>query len=603
MDDKREERQKESIDEILSDLNGLLNKMPAILEGIKLSDVRPVDFISPQMPEPAADLDIRPEIVSEPAPGSVCESDSGKLQELSVANGIEKQQLTEEDIVYSAGTPEDRLNPGAVIEEEKSKLVLQSLGEYMFSRSDQPDPEMTEHRATLPEPAVSPIEPLGLTPGPVTPEIDPEASCQIPGDMELKRQLSDVENIPIFNFKTLKKDEAAIENAFKPDPEKEEDEKASVVFESTRDFGVPDIDTLIGLLQKEALPVEKPGADVEFENEGNVNVDAVGSAEGYEKQVEPVSAAASADDVLIQPEPVLERIGSALAVQEAEPQSATGPDSGNIVIAPDVVSADEKGGTMNNKEENLGKDEPSKPAEAAEIILPVQTEPVKQESAVPETGAAGAEPRLERSSPSQFTLKANEPAPDKPGSVIERNPVFNSHSPAAAPGDNDKTIVFSPAPARPEEAKTVIYEAAAGSVAASGEDADLVPLAERPVPDGIPTERVRTIAFIYAQEDSALCAEVLKELDSICLKSPSKPMFIKRGFVLVCAPGVSGNVYMQKVADAGAAGLICMGNIPQENIYEMENVFTAGGVFFRHLPRAAFTHSAALDIVTELILK
>ncbi len=597
MDDKREERQKESIDEILSDLNGLLNKMPAILEGIKLSDVRPVDFISPQMPEPAADLDIRPEIVSEPAPDSACESDSGKLQELSVANGIEKQQLTEEDIVYSAGTPEDRLIPGAVIEEEKSKLVPQSPGEYMFSRSDQPDPEMTERRDTLSEPPVSPNDPLGLTPGPVTPEIEPEASCQIPGDMELKRQLSDIENIPIFNFKTLKEDEAAIENAFKPDPEKEEDEKASVVFESTRDFGVPDIDTLIGLLQKEALPVEQPGADAGFKNEG------VGSTGGPERQGEPVFAAASADDVLIQPEPVLERIGSALAVQEAEPQSATGPDSGNIVIAPGVVSADEKGGTMNNKEENLGKYESSKPAEAAEIILPVRTEPVKQEPAVPETGAAGAEPRLERSSPSQFTLKANEPAPDKPGLVIERNPVFNSHAPAAAPVDNDKTIVFSPAPARPEEAKTVVYEAAAGSGVTSGGDADLVPLAERPVPDGIPAERVRTIAFIYAQEDASLCAEMLKELDSICLKSPSKPMFIKRGFVLVCAPGVSGNVYMQKVADAGAAGLICIGNIPQENIYEMENVFTAGGVFFRHFPREAFTHSVALDLVTELILK
>jgi len=602
MDDKREERRKESIDEILSDLNGLLNKMPAILEGIKLSDVKPVDFLSPQMPEPVADLDIRPEILSEPAPGSACESDSGKLQDLSIAAGIEERPLTEGDIIYNSGISEERRTPGIVIEEEKNKLVTQSLGEYMFSRNDQPEPEIPECRATPPEPIIYP-EPLGLNSSPVLPEIEHEVSCQIPDGAELKSRLADVKKSPVFNLEILKDDEAVVESSFKPGPEKAEDEKTAAIFERTRDFGVPDIDTLIGLLQKEALPVEQSGADEEFKNDGNVNLDGVGSAGGSEKQAEPVSAAAPADDVLIQPEPVLERIESALTVREAETQSVTGPDSGHMVIAPGVVSADEKGGTMNNKEENLGKDEPAKPADAAEIILPVQTEPVKQESAVPETGAAGAEPRLERSSPSQFTLKTNDPAPDAPGLVIERNPVFNSHTPAAAPGDNDKTIVFSPSPAKPEEAKTVIHEAAADSVATSGGDADLRPLAERPVPDGIPAERVRTIAFIYAQEDAGLCAEMLKELDSICLKSPSKPMFIKRGFVMVCAPGVSGNVYMQKVADAGAAGLICMGNIPQENIYEMENVFTAGGVFFRHFPRAAFTHSAALDLVTEFILK
>ncbi|MEI7481454.1 MAG: hypothetical protein WCK75_03810 [Elusimicrobiota bacterium] len=582
MDDKREERRKESIDEILSDLNGLLNKMPAILEGIKLSDVKPVDFLSPQMPEPAADLDIRPEILSEPAPGSACESDSGKLQEPSTAAGIEERPLTEGDIIYNSGTSEERRTPGIVIEEEKNKLVPQSLGEYMFSRNDQPEPEITECRATPPEPIIYP-EPLGLNSSPVFPEIEPEVSC--------------------FNLETLKDDEAVVESSFKPGPEKAEDEKTTAVFERTRDFGVPDIDTLIGLLQKEVLPVEQPGADEEFKNDGNVNLDGVGSAGGSEKQAEPVSAAAPADDVLIQPEPVLERIESALAVPEAETQPAPGPDLGNIVIAPRVVSADEKGETMNIKMENLGNDEPSKPADAEEIILPVQTEPVKQEPAVPEAGAAGAEPRLERSSPNQFTLKANAPAPTEPGLVIERNPVFNSPTPAAAPGDNDKTMVFPPAAAMPEEAKTVIYKAAADSGVTSGGDVDLGPLAERPVPDGIPAERVRTIAFIYAQEDAGFCAEMLKELDSICLKSTSKPMFIKRGFVMVCAPGVSGNVYMQKVADAGAAGLICMGNIPQENIYEMENVFTAGGVFFKHFPRAAFTHSAALDLVTEFILR
>jgi hypothetical protein len=80
-------------------------------------------------------------------------------------------------------------------------------------------------------------------------------------------------------------------------------------------------------------------------------------------------------------------------------------------------------------------------------------------------------------------------------------------------------------------------------------------------------------------------------------------MFIKRGFVQIFTPGLGGTVYMQKVADSGSVGLISVGNVPQENVYEVENVFTAGGVFFRHFPREALTHSAALDLVTEFILK
>ena len=63
--DKKNEKKKESIDEILSDLNGLLNKMPSILDGIKMPEIKPVEFSSKQ--EPAARRE-KPAPVPEKAP-------------------------------------------------------------------------------------------------------------------------------------------------------------------------------------------------------------------------------------------------------------------------------------------------------------------------------------------------------------------------------------------------------------------------------------------------------------------------------------------------------------------------------------------------------
>ena len=71
----------------------------------------------------------------------------------------------------------------------------------------------------------------------------------------------------------------------------------------------------------------------------------------------------------------------------------------------------------------------------------------------------------------------------------------------------------------------------------------------------------------------------------------------------VCGTGINGNVVLQKVADAKALGLLCLGSVPQETVYEVENVFTAAGVFFKHYTRETFNHSVALDLVMEFILK
>jgi hypothetical protein len=195
-----------------------------------------------------------------------------------------------------------------------------------------------------------------------------------------------------------------------------------------------------------------------------------------------------------------------------------------------------------------------------------------------------------------FTLKQAEAAP-----------ILSVNVPTASAND-EKTMVIVPPPAGPDGEKTVIFEAGANlpeapPQAASGEPKDFGALAAKTVPEGVSPEHVRSVAFLYSREDEAFCADVLTALDAICLKSTSNPMFISRALVDVCEAGTNGNIVMQKVMDAKAVGLVCLGNMPQETVYELENVFTAAGIFFRHLTRENFNHSAALDLVMEFILK
>ncbi|MFA6433403.1 MAG: hypothetical protein WCW52_01775 [Elusimicrobiales bacterium] len=560
MDEDREERRKESIDEILSDLNGLLNKMPAILEGIRLPEINPVEFLSPRLPEPDA-------VFPGPEPsGTPCEKDQ-------------------------------------------------------VFRSAKPEPGKTERRTPLSEPMSYPIEPAGLKSAPELPEIKPSAAG------------AEEEKDPAYDLESLKEEEAAIENAFKQEPEKEKDEKAPALFEGTRDFGVPDIDTLIRLSQEEALPAgqrraEEP-AGPEFVDDGkevpaglpdsaDLGPAAAGPGSGGppvvtgaapagepEKQAEPAPEMPPPAAIQAQPEPVFEPAPAASAAPAPALESA--PD--NAMAAPRAGSsdADGGGGFMDIKEENPGKEELPEPAAGIDGPFSGPAEPAPQAPQVPAPGAAETvEPRLERSEPQEFTLER--PEPEAPVVVVEQPGAgLDANIPPAAPADNDKTMVVPLSAVRPEEEKTVIYEAGAEPGTNPGAlqrgAGALGALADKPVPDGIPAERVRTVAFLYAQGDAGQCADMLAELDSVCLKSPSTPMFLKRGFVLACTPGVGGSVYLQKVADAGAVGLILAGDVPQENVYEIENVFTAGGVFFRHFPRGSFNHAAALDLVTEFILK
>ena len=119
----------------------------------------------------------------------------------------------------------------------------------------------------------------------------------------------------------------------------------------------------------------------------------------------------------------------------------------------------------------------------------------------------------------------------------------------------------------------------------------------------MPEDRIRSLAFLYPEGEEWFCAEVLSELDAICLKSQSNPMFVRRAFVRVFELNTNPNFMFQAVADAKADGLILTGTLPQDKVYELESVFSSSGGLFRRLTEDTFNHSSALDLVSELILR
>lgn len=539
MDEKSEAGQKESIDEILADLNNLLNKMPAILESIKLPDIaaaaKPDSGLatetewtsasgSAKLPEPEA-ADRAEDTFEGAAPPKTVRSPAPP-PEPGCAKLPEPEALTIEDSVSGAAVPQEESKPvpppPPVLAPDYAKLPKPEA-----LTAEEEASVAAEQEETLPPaftgPAPDPLETISAAD-----EIKPEIASQPDAGMEIRLPLSEGEKAP--DAASMQEGGGAVENAVNPEPEKGKKEETAVLFETTHDFGVPDIDTLIRLSQEKASPAaETAGAGKEPEKAGCIPLPP-GPASV------PVAPAKAASDT----------------------QSSMETDLENIIIVPRAGNANREGEAMDIKKDS-----------------PETGEPASQGQPAPEAGAVAGEPRIELSSPQDFTLKIDPPASAEPGFVIKQTNL------TAGAAEEDKTVNIPPPSVR----------------------VDFSFMEDKPAPDGIPPERVKTVAFLFAQEDANLCADLLAELDAICLKSASKPMFIKRGFVMICAPGTDGNAYMQKVSESGAMGLICVGNVPRDLLYEIENVFAGAGMFFKHVSHDVFSHSAVLDLLTEIILK
>ena len=677
----KDEIKKESIEEILADLNDILNKMPYILDGIKPPENAPAapgmtleeepgkSSCPPETEPPsgragieaaedrsayAADMAFQEKPAPEPAPR--LEEKPAAASETMDADGNFERIIDLENIGGTgvSGNNEDgklARPPEADAETAEDTLVLQTLGESMFSAGAEKEMTRTDARADLP--ASEPETEAAAQPRESQPPCPPagQAGAADAEDRDSEKKLADELNPvkeqtltvadggiippsarnahtptvePTAFSNGVKEQKSALEEAFEMSfaDDKREIEKDTAAktetsnspYAGTRDFGVPDIDILMKMSQtSEDAPqvLEAPAAaQAESPAESPVPQAEAAPAEtagGIEKFIiEPSAEVESGAEPQALEAPAAAQAGNIF--DQTHEEGPSGHKSGDIV--PDdgpVGPLAAEGGTVEFKEEDL-KNEESVPAPTVDAGEGIQLEPrimAEPDGTLSPEQNAPVEPAYPPASDLPAGQTGIETAEEKP-LVLEpaaAGSVPSADAPPPQPEEEHTMLIVPTAPPQPEEEKTVMYEAGADLSATGRSKGDIKELSVKTPPEGIPENRLRTLALLYVEEDAELCAGVLAELDAICLKSSAKPMFIQRGFVKVCETGMNGNYVLQMASDVKAVGLLCVGSIPSETVYEIENVLSSSGVLFKHVQRDNFSHSAMLDLVTELILR
>ncbi len=631
MDDNKNWKKKESIDDILSDLNGLLNKMPSILDGIKMPEMKPVDFgkvgqAPGQLFQDNKDLP-GPDKGPVPVDGDktvVLPAFSG-LAEGAVLNNKAAPFDGDETVVVNSlsSLPEG----AAVPEQESGQFVPQAIGDFLSGADAELSDAGTGPQAGAAKLEGSPLEPPAArdktdnsgvpslliseltaptkasgSQDAVSEEAGLEAPAQDVGfSFERPGQLPDVKPDKPESFSGLPVAEMA---------------RAS---DSFSDFSIPDIDALMQMSEGEvsggqdaavpapaaapalsgAAPEPAPSSDdlAEFEKQlaasapQEMNMDSNKTGDG-DQELSPLEQTS---------EPVQPEVSG--ATQQSfgvfDPES---PVAGNAADAPVPEAASEL--ALSPETVATGLELPVDPAVALEQTATSLAGEVMPPEPVVDAAAGGIElsvsPAPEADAGQTLTVGGN------PG---EAPAPFGGGLPPVAgeevPPDGDKTMVLSaPASGGGDEDKTMVFQASVSpGITSRAKISDLAGLSAKSAPETVPPERVRPMFFLYSSGDGALCANLLAELDAVCLRSQASPMYIKRAGVNIFDPEMNVNFILQTVTDSGAAGLVCVGGIPQEKVYEIENVFSSAGIYFRHFDSDSFSHGAVLDLVLEMIIR
>lgn len=608
--DEKDGKKKESIDDILSDLNGLLNKMPSILDGIKMPDIKPVEFQGkPPAAVPGPETGKPPARVPGGAgPGAFDGDKTVVINSMSrLPEGAELPPAGSADASF--GAPEEIVAPaaGAVPQagltpagagDSSADLAIPDIDALLQFTQDVPAEPQPGERASL-QPALPPGEEPAAEPAPGT--AFGAAAEEAP---EIALDAAPL-NLP----------EAAPETALDPAPEIAPGPTPETVADP-----VPEISVEPVVAPAAELPSDADLAEFEKQLSGAIMPEA-GAGRGAEepaREAEPAAGEESApvfDAPVLEPAPELSLGVSDIAPAGGEtaasdrtgepPAAAAGGETMEILPSGDPAADNRPEGEQ-------------QPAPEGGLSLPEAAAAPEGEATIqlePQPQVAG-EPQLSIPDPFAETAQAGaqgEPSPEPAPAVGEapQEPQLSVGGPAPAPAPadaGDATLVVAPSQfgsgGSGEEEKTVVFQAAVGpGVTSRAKLEDLDALSNKAAPEGIPPERVRPLMFLYAPSEGALCANLLAELDAICSRSLETPMFVKRAGVQQLDVDMNANFVLQTTTDSGAVGLVCVGEVPQEKLYEIENVFNSSGAMFRHYDRATFNHSAMLDLLLEVILR
>lgn len=583
--DNKDGKKKESIDDILSDLNGLLNKMPSILDGIKMPDIKPVDFKESPAPAPAPVPE--PEPLPEPAPAPAPEPEEKKAAE--PVFDAERTVIMEpfSNLPEGAPLPVEGTAPAAIdkdIDKDDVAFAAPGPGDLAGFTFDEPSREpaadvpaaqaLNEAAVPVNEPGNFPVVAHEDSPVMETPVNDGPAPAEKPADAEASALPEAGLAADTFGATgpavTGMDPFINIPDAALQAPEAEAEAAPAASLTPAAEPGSPEQPAI-----KED-PVTDPSEDdlAEFERQLSSAVPQAAVQPQAEAQpaIEPQPVEAAAADIPM--DPAIERPAAAMGEYQETEQAAVPEPAAELSLNADAVPADE---TL--------KFEPS--------------------TAAPQPGPGAQGIELEPAVNFADTLSAQEPVQAGGGlnAEVPQEPALSAGSESS--GQGEATLVVAPQRNSGDDGeKTAVFQPSVGpGVTNRAKREDLERLASLPVPEGIPAERVRPLMFIYSPEGGALCANLLAELDAICQRSQTTPMFIKRTSVRPFDPDMNANFVLQTVTDSGAVGLVCVGEVPQEKLYEMENIFGSAGAYLRHYDLDSFSHTAMLDLLLEVILR
>jgi hypothetical protein len=634
MDKPDKDGDKESIEEILSDLNSLLNRMPAILSDIKMPETRPVDFSrirreaeeQPAPPAPArgdetirlepeemagiaASAHVLPDPEPEPSPDLSGEEYNFEFAPEPRPAAAPAPEPVAAPAQGPAGTPEDSFEQSGDfgVPDVDALLRLSVSGEDAIKpaeeKKDQGGAMEEKHQDDQERPAE--VMPGSLPAGEAVPGQPAEESLpsqEQPAERPAGEELTPVQEPPAFEA-TVKMDspfEFPEQPAERPAGEELTPVQEPPAFEATVKMDSP-FEFPEPAAEQPAAPAQAAGAEEALPSGDDLKAfESAFVIPGTDNPPEPGIQAAEppAPEATEPPFPAPEPAEEPAPAVREDAAPAAGIRAEGISLEPQFPMPDEQPAPSAEQPAAVEEPQPG----AGEPQLTVGEEPRLTVGEEPQLTVG--EPQLSVGSPDlQPGGLSLEPRSDTPfESPIE------AVTGAASPGESaeEKTVVFGPGQmsGTPGGEETLVYQGGDPSATSRMKaEASLPELAAMEPPAAVDKSRVKTLAFMYAAGEEKFCADVLATLDAICLKSESRPMFIKRAFVKPCGDDMRGAMAQQMVSDAGAAGLICVGSVSQEALYDIENAFGSSGSFFRHFSQDSFGLTSALDSVLDLILK
>lgn len=571
-----DDKEKKSLDEILADLNNILSRMPSLAESIKTPEIKPIDFsaIAEKNLSPVEDAKVEPDRETQPS--------KDREEDIEIAEESETIEL-------AVSKSSDDNSP---VKDREEVKVLENTNDFGV-----PDIDFLLNMANE-----SSQESNGL----YKTETE-DKKPQNGGEMEGKKDES--QNQSINNEDNEQKENEAHSSL------EDELNKLSIEadalgenFDSVKEGPKPGSD--INAEQKhdnvepeiklnEDLANTNPGEDIEksFVDIQEETIKLESSQMALEPAIEDnLEERKSENEIKIEDaslnvDSAINDKGS-LDIQEETIKL----DGFNEVFAPDVENKQEadkglseaqrKEDSINlNTIETISEGLSSQNKDESASVVENKTEIDKLDLNIELKEQSVSEENLE-SELEKFTIER------------EKSPLENSDNDSSR---DEKTLIFEPDSnsddAKSAEEKTVVFSPSQDSLNPE-ENQDFTSIEP---PSRVPEERIKNVGFIST--DRNLLNHALKVMDEICLASESKPMFVKRAFVLDYTEEMNANFINQKASESACVAVAAVGEFPHEKIYELETVFSSGGKIFVSFTPADFSKSKVIDFVMDLIVK